>query len=161
MKGRVKAMRVDYIDPFVESASEVLREILDVEVEKGSFTLERGALPKEGFAVSFGLVGDVEGTVLFDFSEKTAMKIAGRMNEGEFDTVQPLVMDSMAELANIIIGRSVTLLNNRGFDFRLTPPSMYWGKELKFCSFNMESLVIPVVTAYGNLTVSVALRAIV
>ncbi|MEE9614746.1 MAG: chemotaxis protein CheX [Thermodesulfobacteriota bacterium] len=154
-------MRLEYIDPFVEGACSVLKETLDVPVEKGKLTLFSGLSPKQGIAVSFGLTGGVEGQILFDLSEEMALKIAGLMNDRKFDAMEPIVLDSIAELMNIIVGRSVTLLNEKGFNFYITPPTMYSGKDMKFWSVGIETLVVPVGTPYGDMVVNVALRTTV
>ncbi len=151
-------MRIDFIDPFVEAALDVLRNVLDAPVSRGRLSLEKGPAAKEGFVVGFGLMGDLEGTVLFDASENTVLKIAGHMNREEFDSVHSLVLDSVTELANMIIGRSVTILNDMGFSFRITPPMLCHGKELGICPKEIESLVVSVGTAYGDLMVNVSVR---
>lgn len=151
-------MRFDFIEPFAGSVATVLNEVLSVTADRGDITLERGLTPKENFLVSFGLTGDFEGTVLFDASEDTVIRIASLLSGDEFDSVDPLVIDCVSELMNIIIGRSVTVLNDMGFTFRLTPPTVYQGSNIRILTKELESLVVPVKTPLGNLSVSVALK---
>lgn len=152
-------MRLDYINPFVEAASSVLEEVLNEPVKEGRVSLSSGLTPKSEFAVCFGLTGDVKGEVLFDMDVETAIKITALMNDTTLDSMDPIVMDSIAELMNIIMGKSVTIINNKGFNFYFTPPMVFTGKELNISTLDIETLVVPVETKYGTLVVNVALVA--
>lgn len=151
-------MRVDFIEPFAGSAVSVLREVLRVEAERGSITLEKGLAPKEDYLVTFGLTGDFEGTVLFDASEETVLGMASAMSGDESVELDLIALDCVAELMNIVIGRSVTVLNDMGFTFRITPPTVYQGRGMRVLSGELESFVVPVNMPFGSLSVSVSLK---
>lgn len=151
-------MRIEFISPFVEAALSVLGTILESPASKGEMTLETGLARRECFSVSFGLTGDIEGTVLFDTKEETAIEIAGAMNGCRFESMEPLVLDSMAELVNMIIGNSVALLNEKGFNFNLTPPSILWGRDMKMLPINLETLKVPLHSVKGDMTISISMR---
>ncbi len=57
-------MRVEYINPFVEAAFNVLREVLQSDVKRGELYLKSTSMPVMGVAAIVGLAGDVEGRVL-------------------------------------------------------------------------------------------------
>ena len=76
-------MRVEYINPFVEAANNILSEVLAGEVNRGDLYLKSTSMPVMGVATLVGLAGDVEGRVLFDMSMDTALKIASKMNGEE------------------------------------------------------------------------------
>ena len=83
-------MRVEYINPFVEAANNILSEVLAGEVNRGDLYLKSTSMPVMGVATLVGLAGDVEGRVLFDMSMDTALKIASKMNLGfKFDLTPP------------------------------------------------------------------------
>ena len=73
-------MRVEYINPFVETAYNILQEVLGGEVRRGDLYLKSTSMPVMGVAALVGLAGDVEGRVLFDMTMETAMNIASKMN---------------------------------------------------------------------------------
>lgn len=151
-------MRIEFVSSFVETSLGVLGTILGSPATKGEMTLETGLAQRESFSVSFGLTGDIEGTVLFDAKERTAIDIAGAMNGRVFGSMEPLVLDSMAELMNMIIGNSVTLLNEKGFKLNLTPPTIIWGTDLKLLPVNLETLKVPLQTSKGAMTISISMR---
>lgn len=151
-------MRIEFITPFVQASLGVLGDILESPASKGEMTLETGLSQRECFSVSFGLTGDIEGMVLFDTNEQTALEIAGAMNGRRFEAMELLVIDSMAELMNMIIGNSVTLLNEMGFNCTLTPPTILWGRDMKLFPINLETLKVPLHSSKGDMTISISMR---
>lgn len=151
-------MRVEYINPFVESAYSVLREVLDDEVHRGDLYLKATSMPTMGVAALVGLAGDVSGRVVFDMDMPTAIKIAGRMNREEFTVFDDMAKATITELANMITAQAVTKLYDLGFRFDLTPPALFSGQNLEISDHNVEALIVPVETNYGCLEVNVAIR---
>jgi len=73
-------MRVEYINPFVEAAYSVLKEVLNADVKRGEIYLKPTSMAIMGVAALVGLAGDVEGRVLFDMTKDSALFVAGKMN---------------------------------------------------------------------------------
>jgi chemotaxis protein CheX len=80
------------------------------------------------------------------------------MNNKSFNSVQPLVLDSIAELVNMIMGKALTILNDKGFNFRLTPPMVFTGNAVVQSTIHLETLVVPFTTDYGEFIINVAVR---
>ena len=68
-------MRIEYINPFVESSCEIIEEVLGTKVEKEELFLKDTTTPILGVAVFIGLAGVVRGRVLIDMSSETALNI--------------------------------------------------------------------------------------
>lgn len=150
-------MRFDYINAFVEATAEVLNEMLGDKVERSRPALHDGVTPKGGVVAALTLTGDVSGYVVFDMDKDTALNIACRMNEEEFIETGPMVLDTIGEIMNVIVGKSITILNDKGYKFYLTPPVISAGKGLNSNFAAMETLVVRVTTSLGVITVNVAL----
>jgi len=153
-------MRVEYINPFVESAFTVLKEVMNSDVKRGEIYLKPTSMSIMGEAALVGLAGDVEGRVLFDMSKETALKVAGAMNQEEFKVLDELAKATIQELANMITAQAVTKLHDIGFKFDLTPPALFTGDNLEVAS-NMgevEALIVPMEIANGRIEVNVAIR---
>ncbi|HDQ15082.1 MAG TPA: chemotaxis protein CheX [Sediminispirochaeta sp.] len=151
-------MRVEYINPFVEAAFNVLREVLDDEVKRGELYLKSTSQPVLGVAVIVGLTGDVEGRVLFDMKRDTALAIASEMNGEELATMDDLAKATISELANMITGQAVTKLHDLGFKFDLTPPAIITGENMEVSNTGVEALIVPVELKSGKLEINVAVR---
>ena len=140
-------MRVEYINPFVETSFRVLKEVLgDADVKRGNLYLKSTAMPVMGVAALVGLAGDVEGRVLFDMTLETAVNIA-----------------SISELANLITAQAVTKLHELNFKFDLTPPALFAGQQMEIAALgggseNVEALIVPLITECGKIEVNVAIR---
>ena len=151
-------MRVEYINPFVESAYSILKEVLDDEVKRGELYLKASSVPTMGVAAIVGLAGDVSGRIVFDMDMPTAIKIAGRMNREEFTEFDDMAKATISELANLITAQAVTKLYDLGFKFDLTPPSLISGENLEISDHNVEALIVPLETNYGCIEVNVAIK---
>ncbi|MCQ2611640.1 MAG: chemotaxis protein CheX [Treponema sp.] len=157
-------MRVEYINPFVETSYRVLKEVLgDAEVKRGDLYLKSTAMPVMGVAALVGLAGDVEGRVLFDMTFETALNMASKMNGEQLTQFDDLAKATISELANLITAQAVTKLHELGFKFDLTPPALFAGEKMEIAALagaseNVEALIVPLITDYGKIEVNVAIR---
>jgi len=151
-------MRVEYINPFVEAAYSIMKEVLQAEVERKDLYLKKTTQPVMGVAALVGLAGDVEGRVLIDMSQDTAMKIASTMNGEELNSMDELVKATITELANMITAQAVTKLFDLGFKFDLTPPSIITGENMSVSNADVEALIVPLEMPQGLVEINVAIR---
>jgi chemotaxis protein CheX len=151
-------MRVEYINPFVEAAFNVLREVLSVEIKRGELYLKSSSQPVLGVATIVGLAGDVEGRVLLDMTKETALAIASEMNGEDITVMDDLARATISELANMITGQAVTKLHELGFKFDLTPPAIITGNNMEVSNAGVEALIVPVEMSIGKIEINVAVR---
>jgi len=155
-------MRVEYINPFVESAHNVLAEVLQCEVTRGELYLKSNAAPVLGVAAIIGLAGDVEGRVLLDMSRATAIDIANAMLKSmdmePITDLNDMGRATITELANMVTGQAVTKLENLGFKFDLTPPALVTGDNMEISNQNVEALIVPIQVSQGKIEINVAIR---
>ena len=155
-------MRVEYINPFVEAAHSVLKEVLQVDVQRGELYLKSTAAPVLGVAAIIGLAGDVEGRVLLDMSRVTAIQVASGMLQSmdmeAIDELNEMGRATITELANMITGQAVTKLHNLGFKFDLTPPALVTGDNMEISNANVEALIVPMEMPQGKMEINVAIR---
>ena len=155
-------MRVEYINPFVESAYNILTEVLQVDVKRGDLYLKSTASPVLGVAAIIGLAGDVEGRVLLDMNRATAIKVAsGMLQSMDMDPIEELNemgRATITELANMITGQAVTKLHDLGFAFDLTPPALVTGDNMEISNANVEALIVPMEMPQGKMEINVAIR---
>ncbi|POQ98260.1 chemotaxis protein CheX [Alkalispirochaeta sphaeroplastigenens] len=155
-------MRVEYINPFVESAYNILTEVLNEEVKRGDLYLKNTAMPMLGIAAIVGLAGDVEGRVLFDMSNDTGIKIASAMltsmDMEAVTEINDMARATLTELANMITGQAVTKLHNLGFKFDLTPPAIFTGDNMTVSDPSFEALIVPMELPMGRIEINVAVR---
>jgi chemotaxis protein CheX len=152
-------MRVEYINPFVEAAFNVLKEVLNADVKRGELYLKSTTMSIMGVAALVGLAGDVEGRVLFDMTKETALNIAGTMNGEQFTALDELAKATITELANMITAQAVTKLHDLGFKFDLTPPALFSGENMEISNREVEALIVPMeLGSHGKIEINVAVR---
>jgi chemotaxis protein CheX len=154
-------MRVEYINPFVEAAFSILKEVLNSDVKRGEIYLKPTSMKIMGVAALVGLAGDVEGRVLFDMTKETALFVAGAMNGEKFTALDELAKATIQELANMITAQAVTKLHDLGFKFDLTPPALFTGENMEVSTNlgEVEALIVPMVLGPNiKVEVNVAIR---
>ncbi len=151
-------MRVEYINPFVEAAFSIMKEVLQEEVVRKELYLKKTSQPVMGVAALVGLAGDVEGRVLIDMSKESALGIASAMNGEKLTEMDELVKATITELANMVTGQAVTKLHDLGFKFDLTPPSIITGDNMQVSDMNVEALIVPLSVPQGLVEINVAIR---
>jgi chemotaxis protein CheX len=146
-------MRVEYINPFVEAAFNVLKEVLNTDVKRGDLFLKSTNMAIQGVAALVGLAGDVEGRVLFDMTKESALFVVSAMNGEEFKTMDDMAKATIQELANMITAQAVTKLHELGFKFDLTPPALFTGDNMEVSSNfgkEVEALIVPMQLGAGG-----------
>jgi len=144
-------MRVEYINPFVEAAFNVLKEVLQSDVKRGDLFLKSTSMQIQGVAALVGLAGDVEGRVLFDMTKSTALAVASGMNGEEMKVLDDMVKATITELANMITAQAVTKLHDLGFKFDLTPPALFTGDNMEISNnLEVEALIVPMEIGPGG-----------
>ena len=144
-------MRVEYINPFVEAAFNVLKEVLQIDVKRGDLFLKSTTMQIQGVAALVGLAGDVEGRVLFDMTKATALSVASGMNGEEMKVLDDMVKATITELANMITAQAVTKLHDLGFKFDLTPPALFTGENMEISNnLEVEALIVPMELGPGG-----------
>ena len=151
-------MRMELIQPFLNSADAVLAQGLESAVSIDNLTMDEEAYRRKGIAAEISLTGDVEGRIIFDADEKTAASFASRLAGMDLASSDALVCEAVCELANQSIGNAVTVLNDQGFHFRVHPPTIHTSEQGAKSSEDTEAVVLCFSTERGKVYMNVALR---
>jgi chemotaxis protein CheX len=151
-------MRMDLIQPFINSADAVLSQGLQSPTSIENLSMEEEAYRRKGVAAEVCLTGDIEGSIIFDADHPTASLLATRLAGMEGPASDDLVREAVCELANQVIGNAVTTLNDQGFHFRVHPPSLHTSERGSKSSEDVEALVICFSTESGKVFMNVALK---
>jgi len=151
-------MKMELIQPFINSADAVLAQGLQGATSIGSLSMEEQAYRRKGIAAMVWLTGDIEGRIIFDLEAETAVRVASKMAGAELPESDSLVRETACELANQIIGNAITALNDQGFHFRVHPPVLHTADEGIKGSEDTEALVLCFDTPAGAVFMNIALR---
>jgi chemotaxis protein CheX len=151
-------MRAEFINPFLQAATEVLESELGIPPKRGTIGLQRAGYTSDEVTAVVAVTGDVSGIVLFAMTETTARAIVSKMMGQEFLEFDALAQSGIAELGNVITGRAAVLLAEAGFPADLAPPMLLVGRNMLISTLDVQRLVIPIETEMGNVEIQVALK---
>ena len=151
-------MRAEFINPFLQAATEVLESELGSRPQRGSIGLQRSAYTSDEVTAVLAVTGAVAGMVMFAMTEETARAIVSSIMGQEFPAFDPLAQSGIAEIGNVITGRAAVLLAEAGFPSDLAPPMLLIGRGTMVSTLDVQRLIIPLQTEFGRVEVQVALK---
>ena len=151
-------MRMELIQPFINAADAVFAESLQAPTKIVDLEMDQESYRRKGVAALIAIKGDIEGRVILDLSPEVAMKVATILAETEVEASDQVVRETVCEMANMVIGNSVTLLNDQGFHFKVFPPEIHMDETGLAGSADTEALVICIETPCGNIYLNIAMH---
>jgi chemotaxis protein CheX len=151
-------MKIELIQPFINSADAVLAEMLKAIVEINSVSMKEEVYRRKGVAASVTIHGDIEGRIIFDLDPETALQVAGVLAGGEVEPSEELARETVCELANMVVGNAVTLLNDQGFRFKVFAPEVHTTEQGYAGNQETEALVMCFDTPRGKVHMNIAMR---
>jgi chemotaxis protein CheX len=151
-------MRAEIINPFLQAASEVLESELGSPPQRGAIGLQRSAYTSNEVTAVVAVTGEVAGMVLFAMTESTARAMVSKMMGQDFPELDALAQSGIAEIGNVITGRASSLLSEAGFTSDLAPPMLIVGRGSMISTLDVQRLVIPMETEFGQVEIQVALK---
>src|SRR5215475_14798834 len=150
-------MRMDLIQPFINAADAVFAESLQGPTKIGDLSMEEGAYRRKGIAALIAIKGDIEGRIILDLAPEVACKVAAILT-GTESADEPVARETVCELANMVIGNSVTLLNDQGFRFKVFPPEIHTTDQGLAGDHDTEAMVICIDTPCGEVFLNIAMH---
>ena len=153
-------MKVEFVNPFIKAATEVLDAELGVESQRGNLRLQKSSVTTDEVTAMVGVTGNVSGIVLYSMSESTALGIVSKLLGQDVHEFDALAQSGIGELGNVITGRAGVLLAEAGFASNITPPAVVIGKGTMITTLDLNRLVFPLQTPVGELEIQVVLKAV-
>ena len=151
-------MRMELIQPFINAADAVFAESLQGPTKIVDLEMNEDAYRRKGVAALIAIKGDIQGRVILDLSPEVAMRVASQLAGSEMEASDQVVRETVCEMANMVIGNSVTLLNDQGFHFKVFPPEIHMDETGLAGSADTEALVICIETPCGNIYLNIAMH---
>ena|SRR5579859_5426308 len=151
-------MKVEFVNPFLQAASEVLDSELGGEAQRGTLRLHKTAFTTDEVTALVGVTGMLNGLVLYSMSQATALRIVARVMGQEFAEFDAVAQSGIGELGNVITGRASVLLAEAGYPSNITPPALVIGAGTMVTTLDLIRLVLPLDTEVGPLEIQVVLK---
>ena len=151
-------MKMELIQPFINSLDAVIAETLECSAEIADVTMEEGTYKRTGIAALVGISGEIEGRVILDMQTAAAQQVTANLTGAAGNPTEETARETVCELTNMVIGNAVTQLNNQGFKFRVHPPEIYALEDGFQGTPDTEAVVLRFETPKGALYLNIAVR---
>lgn len=152
-------LTAEQLNAFVTPSVEVLEKLASISAEVGALRRQPSAIPVDTLIILIGLEGDLEGTVVFQFSRPVLKKILtsllGNLPPSLND---PICLDAMGEVANIIAGNATGRLEGLGLRTTITPPKVLTGTAGNHWTAEREGITIPLNSPLGEMGICTFLK---
>lgn len=123
-------MQAEYINPFLESASIVIEQVVNVRPTSGKLEIKDVKMIENYIWIQIGMTGQMNGDIVFGLQEEVALKMVSAMMGGFVVTeIDEMSKSAISELGNMISGNASTLLYNQGVTVDITPPKIIESAE--------------------------------
>jgi len=151
-------MRMDLIQPFIDSLDAVLAEMMKAPAKIVDLTMEEEGYRRKGLAAVVTFRGQIEGRIVLDMEPSAATQVASYLAGSDVDPAEPIVPETVCELANMVIGNAVTQLNDRGFQFKVRPPEVLTEEQGAKSGQDSEATILCFETPSGNVHLNIAMH---
>ena len=152
-------MKKEYIMPFVEATQNVFQEFFGVIPELGTpYIVKKEETSNWDVSGIIGIAGESKGVVVLSINEKLAISLVSKLTGKRASIVDDDVVDTIAELTNIIAGNC-----KKGFEeyrLKISLPSVIKGKDhaVFWPKHDIPILSIPFSVPEGNFMLFVGLE---
>ncbi|MCC6156747.1 MAG: chemotaxis protein CheX [Deltaproteobacteria bacterium] len=123
-------MNVEYINPFLDSMINVLSSMAYTQATPEKPFVKNG---KGAFGDVTGIIGiagpSTKGSLAITFPEPVILMIASKMLGEDYSQMEPIVIDMVSEIANMVLGGAKKVLSEKGYRFDMSIPSTIMGKD--------------------------------
>ena len=149
-------MNVDFINPFIDSATNVFETMLGCTVTRTGLKLNEHFTPEYDITGIIGLSGKASGNVVISFEQKLALKATEALLGEAVSTMNDDVIDTVGELTNMIAGHAKTGLEEMEMVIALPTVIVGQNHSIRFPS-KVQSLSIPFTSDWGCFNIEVGL----
>ena len=152
-------INAEYVNPFLEAASAVFKQLLNVDLRRGKLVIKDVPQPSHDVAIIIGITGAVTGQVVFSMSLEMVGKIAKVLTPGLSDKdIANEWKDIVGEVANMSTGNAMNLFAYSGKRVEMTTPTVIEGESFTITLIKQTTLGINLYSPFGQLEMNVALK---
>ncbi len=122
-------MKVEYINPFIESIYELFTTMLNSKVERGDVGVVKNAENPRDIMALIGFSGPARGMAAMAFPVSTALAMVNQLLGTETKVVDDSVSDAVAEIVNIVAGGAKAKFGGDGPPIDLSLPTVVRGNN--------------------------------
>ncbi|MCF6324230.1 MAG: chemotaxis protein CheX [Gammaproteobacteria bacterium] len=150
-------MDAKFINPVLKAVVNILQTMAQITPQPGKPEIKADDVSRGVISGFIDLAGrDARVSVAVTFSKEAILDIGSRMMHMELKEVDDIIKDLVGEMANMVAGGAKANLQEAGYDFDLTLPSIVVGEEHQVKhSIEGVTLIMPFSTEAGQFYVEV------
>ncbi len=151
-------MKVEYVNAFYKATVDVLKMMVDIDVDQGQISVTEGLIPSREANVILGVTGDLRGSILFSFPKDMTLEMVYIMSSMRMEEIDNFVSSALGEIANIIGGNALRNLSTANYNCDIVPPQILIGTYQSVSMANEKALRIPLMTKIGEFDITIYLK---
>lgn len=158
-KDSIKILRESYVNPFVKVLKKNLFSLAGLHSKIEIKLDEVDALEVNGIAIIIGITGNPMGRIILHTDVDTMAEFSRLMLglSDDEDLTDEDMSESVEEAANIIAGRSVSMINDvfKDKELRVTPPGTICGNRIRIMNPKLISFNVIASTKIGKFKMNI------
>lgn len=147
------------IDIIQRSFGEIYKEISGESPIAGQVQIGERSINMHDLVIVVGVTGRLIGRLIIDMPYNTSAQIAELVLQEKIkETDIELIESATGELANMWAGRAVSMLNEIGYQIKITPPTIFKGKNMTVMDKIANAILIPFQTNKGDVIINIVLN---
>lgn len=151
-------IKAEYVNPFLEAAALVFKDMLGVELMRGKTTIKDSPKPTNEIAIILGITGKVSGQVVYSMNMETALQVVEKLMPGvDRATMESEYKDVLGEVGNMITGNAINIFLKNHEDLDVTVPVVVDTRTTNEMGLKkMVTIGLNLYSTYGMLEVNIA-----
>jgi chemotaxis protein CheX len=150
-------MKAEYINPFIQSITEVFENMLECTPEMGDARVAENESQSTDLVGIIGLSGTAKATVAVRLPVPTALALVSKLLGTKMKCVDSLLVDGVGELANIVAGNAKSKFADQSLSLSL--PTVVRGSILKSSNTkDCEWLEVPFTSPLGDFSLAISFK---
>ncbi len=150
-------MKEGYVNAFLTPPISVWEQKLKSQLELVGAELASPEFTTDDLTVIIGISGQLQGNVLYSFSQQTARAITSKMTGREITEYEGVVILAMCDIANAITRNAIIELSNAGAVCQVSPPIVIDPAGSKFSTVVGRQILVKFSSDLGPLHIRVSL----
>lgn len=152
-------LKNNFEEAFKESIFSFLKRKIGGEVVVEKVADHATTTNSSGISVAIGIIGRHDGRLIMDMSEATALGMTRKILQDDDQQIDDAI-NFLSEFTNVIGGNACSLLNglNRSFGLRVSPPTVFRGKDITISIGDIMSESFVIKTDLGDVFMNVGFQ---
>ncbi len=154
-----QVLKDNFEEAFKESIFGFLKREIGGAVKMEKILSHPTTTNSSGVSVAIGIIGRHDGRLIMDMSEDTALAMTKKILQDDAQEITDAI-NFLSEFTNIIAGNACSLLNgfNRSLGLRVSPPTVFRGKDIIISIGDISSESFIIKTDLGEVFMNVGFQ---